>query len=249
MSKPVQLFRFSEDETIWTVTSANKAQMYNGENYTHVNIGRNRIKSSSDSNSKTVEVSVDFDNPMGKRWLTTVLDTNVSLVIYRIDSGIVTIESQGKLSGTKTEDNKIILVFDSSTFDARGAVVQKTCSHVHYGRGCFKNKADVAVAGTVLTVSDSVVTVDTASSKPEGYFNAGMIADSSGVLRFITSHVGTVLTLSRALSSLTVCMSVNLYPGCPRTTTACKDIFDNLPNHGGYPWIPSIDPYDGTPIA
>jgi hypothetical protein len=253
MSKPIKLYRFTEDSLIWTLTSSNKTQTYNGETYTKATIGHSQIKSSPDKNGSTIDIIVDLDNVMARHWFVNAIDTVVNLEIFKVDDGIVTVDWQGRLTATKPDDSKLTLVFDSGFSQVRRIGLrdqyQKICPHVLYGRGCFKNKADVAIAGTVATISGSTVTVSAASSKPDGYFNAGMIADSAGVLRFVTSHVGTVLILTRPLDSLTVGMSVNLYPGCARTTAACKDTFNNLANFGGFPWIPSINPYDGTPIA
>jgi uncharacterized phage protein (TIGR02218 family) len=253
MSKPIKLYRFTEDSLVWTLTSSNKSQTYNGETYNKSAIGHSQIKSSPDKNGSTIDIIVDLDNVMARRWFVNAIDTVVNLQIFKIDDGVVTVDWQGRLIGTKPDDSKLTLVFDSGFSQVRHIGLreqyQKTCPHILYGRLCGKNKDDMAVSGTVLTISGSTVTVSAASSKPDGYFNAGMIADSAGVLRFITSHVGTVLTLTRPLDSLSVGMSINLYPGCPRTTKACKDTFNNLANFGGFPWIPSINPYDGTPIA
>jgi hypothetical protein len=253
MSKPVELYRFTQDSTVWTVTSGNKKQAYNSEIYLPISIGHATIKSSPNTNDSMLEVTVDLDNVMARGWFINIIDSVVNLQILRVDSGTVATVWQGRLTATKPDDSKLTLVFDSGFSQVRRIGLrdqyQKICPHVLYGRGCFKNKADVAIAGTVATISGSTVTVSAASSKPDGYFNAGMIADSAGVLRFVTSHVGTVLILTRPLDSLTVGMSVNLYPGCARTTAACKDKFNNLANFGGFPWIPSVNPYDGTPIA
>ena len=251
--KPVELYRFTQDSTVYTVTSANKKQTYNGEVYLPITIGHAAIKSSPNINDSSLEITVDLDNAMARGWFVNTIDTFVNMQIFRVDGGTVTTVWRGRLTGSKPDGTVITLVFDSGFSQVRHMGLreqyQKTCPHILYGRLCGKNKSDMAVSGAVLTISGSTVTVSAASSKPDGYFNAGMIADSAGVLRFITSHLGTVLTLTRPLDSLSVGMNINLYPGCPRTTKACKYTFNNLANFGGFPWIPSINPYDGTPIA
>jgi hypothetical protein len=77
-----------------------------------------------------------------------------------------------------------------------------------------------------------------------------MIETASGDLRYIIDHSGTQLTLIVPLSDLTEDVNdssgdalVALYPGCDHTRETCKDKFDNLANYGGFPWIPSKNPF------
>jgi len=44
-------------------------------------------------------------------------------------------------------------------------------------------------------------------------------------------------------------LTVTLYPGCPRDRQTCNDRFNNLENYGGFDWIPSRNPFNGSSIV
>ena len=54
-----------------------------------------------------------------------------------------------------------------------------------------------------------------------------------------------MLTLSRAVPGLLTGAAITLYPGCDHTRATCAAKFANLDNFGGFPWIPTRNPFDG----
>jgi hypothetical protein len=74
-----------------------------------------------------------------------------------------------------------------------------------------------------------------------------------------------VLSLSRAHDALHLLVAGNgygknyggyyggvpltLYPGCDHLKATCLAKFDNLPNYGGFPYIPARNPLDGRSIV
>lgn len=48
--------------------------------------------------------------------------------------------------------------------------------------------------------------------------------------------------------SLPVGSALVLFPGCQHTMTNCLNTFNNLPNYGGYPYIPLLNPFNGTTL-
>jgi len=42
---------------------------------------------------------------------------------------------------------------------------------------------------------------------------------------------------------------VKIYPGCDRVRATCESKFDNLDNFGGFPWIPTKNPFGGSSIV
>ena len=37
-----------------------------------------------------------------------------------------------------------------------------------------------------------------------------------------------------------------VYPGCSHNTTDCDTVFDNLDNYGGFPYLPSENPFGNS---
>lgn len=132
-------------------------------------------------------------------------------------------------------------------------VVQRPCRWIHYHDGCGLNLADFQVAGTATAIADRVLTVTEAASQADGYYSGGIVQYGAG-MAMIISHTGADLTLLGILPGLedditaNGSASVSIAPGCDLSMGDCKDKFNNLLNHGGFPWI-SENPFDGRRIG
>lgn len=269
MSKPKELYRFVEGSSVWTVTSADSSEVYNGETYVPVTIGRSEAESKNELSRANLQITVDLDNAMGRRWLKNVLDEVVSLTIYNSDEGVVTVVWKGRLASVKPDSSSITLLFESIFTSLRRpglrARYQRNCPHVLYGRGCSLDKEAFAVSGAVTASAGQAVQMPIASTYPDGYFSAGMVEAPDGSLRFITNHTGGALTLIRSLDALNEAFSqsgygmsyglyygalvTRIFPGCDRTKEVCSGKFNNLPNYGGFPFIPLKNPFGGSSIV
>lgn len=261
MSQPQELYRFVEGASIWTLTSADVSVTYNAETYTPEAISRTETESKGELAKSNVQVKLDIDNVMARRWLTEVIDAIVSLTIFSKDGGTTIVMWKGRLSSVKPETNTITLVFESIFTSLRRPGLrlkfQRTCPHSHYGKGCNLNKEDWDVSGTVSAVTETTVVMPVAAGYGDGYFTAGMIEAPDGSLRFITSHVGSTLTMIRKVQSILDgfaavgpgVMSLRIFPGCDRLHSTCFTKFNNLPNCGACPFIPLKNPFGGTSIV
>lgn len=269
--KPKELYRFTEGSQVWTVTSADADEAYNGETYSSITIGRDESEQKNELSKANINVTVSLDNEMGRRWMKSILDTVVGLTIFSkdIDTGTTVVIWKGRLSSVKPDAASIKLVFESIFTSLRRPGLrgkyQRSCPHVLYGRGCNLNKDDFAVNSIITAVNGVNVTATSAALQPDGYYNAGMIEGPDGALRFIVQHVGSQLTLIRPLESLAEGLAndgygngyglaygqftANIYPGCDRTKETCSSKFSNLDNYGGYPFIPLENPMGGSSIV
>lgn len=274
MSTKVEMYKFVEqgltESKVWTFTSGDEPVEYMGETYTPVPIGRSEAETKNELSRANIEVKMDLDNSMGQRWLHDRIEAMVTLTIFeRDEDDEISIVWKGRLSGVKPTMSEIVLNFESVFTSLRRpglrARYQRACRHVLYGRGCSLNKDDFAVFGKVTAVSNEVVTVPEAASYDDGYFAGGMIEGPDGTLRFITTHVGQNLTLIRPLEGINKGLvnagygksygmyygglGCRIFPGCPRDRNTCNNRFNNLPNYGGFPFIPLRNPFDGSSIV
>jgi len=268
-----ELYKFVEGSNVWTVTSSDADEDYNGETYVSTTIGRNEAESKNELSRANLEVSFDLDSPIARRWMREVIDSVVTLSIFSkdVETSSVMVVWKGRLSSVKPDVTSITLVFESIFTSLRRAGLrkryQRSCPHVLYGRGCRLNKDDWKTSGVVggMSANGLIVSVGEAATFPDGYFTAGMIEAPDGTLRFITNHVGSTLTLIRPVYSLSEAFAnsgygynygnfygsvvVNIYPGCDRSKETCNDKFSNLLNYGGYPFIPLKNPFGGSSIV
>lgn len=126
---------------------------------------------------------------------------------------------------------------------------QKNCPHVLYGPGCTVDRADHAITTTVTGISGKVITLAELLDRPYagGYVEFQLESDVVEK-RFIQSADGLDLTLALPFADLEESDTVTVYPGCDHTIETCDTVYDNRPNYGGMPHIPTKNPFGGDPV-
>ena len=267
---PKELYRLVEGNQVWTVTSADADEVYNGETYISTACGRTEIEDKNQLSRANLDVSFPLDNEMARRWNRQIMEAVVSLTLFVKNSdGVYMTAWKGQLASVKPETSAITLVFESMFTSLRRSGLrrrcQRTCGHILYLDGCNLNKDDFAVKGTVKGIAPQKIIVPEAAGYPDGYFTGGMVEGSDGALRFVINHIGEEITLIRTLESIVDHFKYNgwgmnwgnnwggfttcrLFPGCPRERQTCHDRFDNHLNFGGFPFMGGRNPFDGTSI-
>lgn len=165
----------------------------------------------------------------------------------------------GRVASAEANDTTITLLCESifTTLKAIGLHerMQKFCRWVVYHDGCWLDKENFKLTTSVTAINSRLVelTCPAAATKPNGYFTGGIIKFPSGVLRYISNHVGNKITVWRpateiASALLAGSVTATLYPGCDGSLAMCNDRFDNLDNNGAFYWIPDINPNSGAKI-
>jgi len=97
-----------------------------------------------------------------------------------------------------------------------------------------------------------VVTVNAAAAQPFGWYAGGYleydVVTGISERRFITDHTSGALTLTTVPAGLVVGATVRVYPGCDHTLATCASKFGNAANYGGFPFMPTKNPFDGSPL-
>lgn len=245
-------------QSVWTFTSADRDIIHNGEVYKAIPIGRGSPESSDDT--ARADLSIDFgrDNELAQEFLRYVGDAITTVAVYQMEPEGVSVFWRGRVASDKLSGDEMTLdcesVFTSLRRPGLRARYQRNCRHTLYGSGCGLDKESFRVDAVYEALSGQIIEVPAASGYPAGYFTGGMVRAPDGSARYVLSHSGSRLTLSRRLERLeeegepgvTV---VGLYPGCARTRDHCINRFNNLPNYGGFPWIPTKNPFGGGSIV
>ncbi|MEM9043406.1 MAG: phage BR0599 family protein [Pseudomonadota bacterium] len=125
------------------------------------------------------------------------------------------------------------------------------CRHTHYDpETCKVDKAAFTETTTAVSVSDNIVTLPSGwnGSRPFLKFITGQASwtNSAGAieLRRITDATATSVTLTTAVRDLDPGQSISLIPGCNKQSYGgdCQNLFTNLPNFGGHPWLSNLNP-------
>lgn len=258
----VELFKFVEGSIITTQTRGDTDITYNTELYvSDYPIKRSGMQSKKELSTASVDIQLELSNPLAQRHLANPIDTVVSVTIFQQTDASTDVFWKGRLTSTKASGKEVTLtcesIFTSLRRPGLRARFQKSCRHALYGNGCKVDKDDHEVISTVTSANGVSLVIAGLDAYPDGRFRGGMVMAPDGVLRFVVDHIGNNLTLSRTFEQLQALYNTNgpgvvavkVYPGCSHNMDDCLNIFNNLRNHGGFPWIPPKNPVGGSSIV
>lgn len=268
--KLIELFRLAEGSEVITQTSAAYDVDYNGETYSSYPLGRTAPEDKDKLERANLELEMDISNPLAQRYLVQPVDRVVTLTIFRKEDDDEPYPYwKGRLATNKPGSNgKFVMSFETVFTSMRRpglrARVQRTCRHVHYGRGCKLQMENFRFDTALLSADGITVTVASVNGAADNTYKAGIIKASDGTMRYIRSQIGTTLLLARPFEVLNTAIvngmgygnnygnvyggiGVAIYPGCAHNEAACLS-FDNLDNMGGFSRLPLKNPVGGSSI-
>jgi len=251
---PVELYQFIRGLEVWRFTNADRSIVYAGNTYVPIALTRSSIKLNEDVFKAGITVTVHRSETFAADLLIYSPDTATTLTIFRGhygDDNYVTYwkgRIVGVSGGGNTLDIECESVFTSAKRPGLRAHYEYNCRHALYSARCGASASANSVHLSISAMPSSVtLTMVGANAFADGWFNGGMI-QYAGNYRFILSHVGNSITLSRPLAGLTAGISVDLYAGCDHAKETCSAKFNNIVNFGGFPWVPTKNPYDGSVV-
>lgn len=271
--RPIELFEFVQGATTWRYAAYDADYTWNSQPWQAVTIGRGSIQQSGKMDQAGIELRLPRSNAFAQSFLSGLVEAVTSVTVRRGHVGDPDAEFfvswKGRVLGASADGAEIVVncesIFTSLRRQGLRRVWQRGCPHVLYGRGCGLTQANYSEGPfAAASVSGLVVTVAEAALQADGWFTGGLLEGAASV-RFVMAHAGTQLSLSRAhpLLAEQVAASgyglnygndyggipVTLYPGCDRTVATCESKFNNLLNHGGWPYIPTKNPMGGSSIV
>lgn len=255
---PVELYEFTRGTIVQRFTSADSDFTLLANTYTSATLQRGQIESSAERARNSLSITCARDFPIAELFRVTPPTEVIMLTLKRVHRGdtdaaviwmgrVLNCEWSGSVARLNCEP-----VISSLRRVGLRRKYQRQCPHVLYMQGpgqCGVNRATHSTVTTVAAVSGLVLSVDSLASKPyAGGFVEWETPGGEIERRFISSFAGTDLTLSQAFQGIAVGQEVTVSPGCDHTMATCQTVYANLPNYGGFPFIPIKNPFDGTPV-
>lgn len=252
MKKMKELYKFTLGSTVWCFTSGDRQESYDGRNYVPIAISRSSIEYKNDMSKDVLEITIDRKNDFAKKCLDDEIYAKVKLELFVKEDNQFNVYWNGRLSIVKTNKGVITLVFESNMSDLRRVggrrKAQRTCDHALYGSRCRVNKDNFFISGIISSITSSGLVISECASKPNAYFSGGQVLFSDGISVYISQHIGANINLMRGKKSAKIGDSVNVYAGCDKSVSSCKTKFNNLNNFGGFPYMPTKNPFVGDSI-
>jgi uncharacterized phage protein (TIGR02218 family) len=246
----VELYEFIQGDNVYTYTSASTSVFYNFKTYTPKQISREKITQTTDPLREPISISFPRSDAFAKNFIAYAADDFTSITIFRgqLNGSIWAATYRGRIVEAVSDGNTIKLscesIYTSIQKNGLQARYEYTCRHLLYSTQCGANKNSFSNTGTVGSKSNTTITVAAASSRTNGYFSGGILEDQNGNTRYILSHTGSTLVISKPWPQLSIGDAVTIYAGCNRARSTCVNKFNNVINFGGFPWIPNKNPFE-----
>ncbi|MGH8038290.1 MAG: phage BR0599 family protein [Stenotrophomonas sp.] len=255
-ARHVELYEFGRGSERWRYTSGDRTEVFNNQIFTPAALKRGRLAQSSQESRANLEITVPLTLPL-LSVLRPYPPTERITVQYRKvrrSDGAVRGTWNGILGDTTERQNDAIL--SCQTFASAEGMNglrrcwQVSCPFTLYDSDCGVVPSAFRVDTTLFGTTVTSITATVFGDKPNGWFDGGYIMWKRGTAteyRFITSHVGTKLTLLTA-SPLKAGDLVAVFPGCGHSLGVCHEKFNNAPNYGGQHTLPKKNPFGADPI-
>lgn len=256
---PTVLYEFKLGETAtWRYANGSEDVTLDGEVFEATPISDSGIVQSGDVQNDDLTVTLPASAAFTRLFIGTPPSQPMFLTVRNMNRGaldapVVWAGTVKNGKRTSLSEFQIICKTLVSSLNRLGARLSwmRGCPHALYDRSCGVNKADYATLVQIQSLDGAGFTAAVASLG-DGYLAGGFLEFDlmPGVrdTRAIESHVQNRVDLLGASDGLAADMWVTVYPGCDRVTSTCESKFNNLPNYGGFPHLPSKSPFDGDPV-
>lgn len=250
--RPVELYIFTIGATVYRYTSAEDTVVYSANAYLPRQIERSSPAVDGSSSAPMMEITLPTDDPVASRYVGIVPAERVHVEIisfHRLDSPNGYILWNGRIVSAKFEkQGAMCRLFSVSSESALsrpipGRKFQGLCNHQLYDGGCKVVKASNGYTGTVSLVNGLEITVTGVSSEGADWALGGTV-EFEGDKRLIVGQSGDVLTLQIPFLDNPSAQDVDVYAGCDHTLTVCNTKFSNHLNFGGFPFVPTKNPFN-----
>lgn len=250
LGQPDTLYRFQVGDTVYAYTDAEEPITSGTVTYQPVPIDRDQVSSSGTLDKSTLKISFPTSLPLAELFRVYPPSDVVTVTIFQghwSDPEYLAVWSGRVLSCDRAGMKATVACEPVSTSMRRPGLrrrYQRGCPHVLYGPQCREPRAENTVNATVVAIDGPWVTVSPGWNGPfaADRFAGGILKTGDGEERTIQKVQGDDLLLGGGIGSLETGDTVALSLGCAHTTDACQ-LFGNILNYGGQPWIPIDNPF------
>lgn len=242
------------------LTDAEEPVVIRGETYQVAQIKHGEVHASGTLDKTSIDVTTRYDSPLSELFRHYPPSRVVTLTIKRgerddPEQDFYTIWS-GRVLSCNLEAYEAKLTCEPVGTGVRRPGLRRNyqlgCPHVLYGPSCRADRQAFTSTAVVENFEGSSIRVAAGWNgdwNPAQFINgiASWVDPSGGeIVRTILQIAGDTdassLLLAGNLTGLKNGVSVDLSLGCSHQLTDCTNVFDNGPNYGGCPWIPTKNP-------
>jgi uncharacterized phage protein (TIGR02218 family) len=256
--KPIELFLFELGLSRFAYTNRETSITFESQIYEPIPISRSKIVTTLDNKDSQVNIRLPGDNTFARMYIGVIpgefpeitirqLHTNDpdSQAIFTFQGFVSTV---GFMDDCKRADVACRPLTSASSRTIPRHTFQALCNHNLYDGNCTQLEADFEESPTVASVSGRQVTISAGTAtnlSGSGYWEAGFI-QFGNEFRTINVQADNVMTLNLPFLQAVTGQTVRMLPGCNHIIDQdCDSVFSNTLNHGGFPYVPFRNPFNG----
>lgn len=244
----IELYTFAGSSATFRLTPHEPEVVLDGDRYASLPIGRTELALGAEAAKSALDLTVPPECALVRHLLASAItgeSTAVTLHVATVDGGITGTRWMGRVLGVEVADDAARIRCESAQVSMKRIglrrLYSRACSHVLYSAAC---------GATPITASASVSSstgrsVDLAGGVPAavaGTLAGGWLETAAGARHMIVRESSAGVELLYPVP-LAPGEGVTLAAGCDHTTATCAARFSNLDNFGGFPFIPSKNPF------
>lgn len=255
--KPVELYYFVYGVRDYRYTNADVDIVYQSKTYEARPINRGDIEHTAEKSRNSMTMTVAKDLPILDIFRYAPPSEVINLIVYRMhrDDTEAVVLWMGRVLNATWDGPAAKLhcepIFTSIKRPGLRRHYQRQCPHVLYSGQCGAPSSTYKQTGTVTAITGAQISVSGLTGA-DGYFAGGYVEweFETGMFerRAVRSHAGGVLLMTYPIRGLPQGATISIYPGCDHTLATCASRFANNMNYGGMPYIPTKNPFGGSPI-
>lgn len=251
--QPIALFRFGFGNRIIGYTTSEKPVDFNGETYEPIAIERNAITQSGSLDKSMLNIRLPINSEIAELFRIFPPSDVVGVTIFQghyDETDFLAVFVGRVLSCGRKGRTATLNCEPASTMMRRPGLRRRwqyACPHVLYGSQCRADRSAHTYVATVESIAAPSLIMSPGWQGPlqTRNFENGMIEwdGANGVeVRNILQVTDDVLLLDGRMRDLSAGSTVRVLPGCAHNMADCQNVFNNILNFGGDPWIPIKNP-------
>jgi uncharacterized phage protein (TIGR02218 family) len=252
--RPAELFQFTGGVQAY-FTTKQRAISYGGFQYLPDYILHQEIEQSEELNKQELEITLRSSTPLAQYYIVDVPPLSVNVRVYRFIDGVndyrlVWVGRVVKATFDSQKDECTLTCEPVYTLLKRPGLrrnYQILCPYSLYDSNCGILVAPYTINDRVTSVSGATIGGTGIAAKTNGYYVGGMLRFGS-YLKLIINHASNKITVSSPIPGLQIGSVIDVSAGCNKSVEICASKFNNVLNFGGFPYIPTKNPFSGDSL-
>lgn len=257
-SRPVELYTFSFGAEVFRFTSAEGTVTFSGADYEPLSLKRSNPVQAKEQKSTALRITLPTDSDPARPFIAIQPSLTMDVLIQRVQPDAVPASASivmfdGFVSSVSFEDEKAefrcIPFNELFTREMPRFQYQGLCNHVLYDARCKVVEGSFKHTGTVLGVVGKEIQIQGLPTAGLPFIGGYVEIPGGSEQRLIIDQVGITVTVLFPFLADVSGGSLDAFQGCDHTATTCAQKFNNILNHGGHPFVPTINPFNQTQIT